>query len=107
MKKATDQISEYTEKLKESTERIKTAIDTANDNILEVKADVTQVETLKERLVEIIQDGVISEKEMPEYKSIMDLLDGVEGFRDTWNNVHLQEIDGEIRVNTDEAIMSG
>ena len=104
LKKATDQISEYSEKLKESTERIKTAIDTANDNILEVKADVTQVETLKERLVEIIQDGVISEKEMPEYKSIMDLLDGVEGFRDTWNNVHLQEIDGEIRVNTDEAI---
>lgn len=102
-KEATDELHEYTEDLIESTDRIKSAIDSVNDNIIEVKADVTQVKGLKDKLVELIKDGIISEEEMPEYKTIMDLMKGVEGFEDAWNSVTLQTIDGEIHVNTDEA----
>ena len=40
---------------------------------------------------------------MPEYETIINLLNKVDGFEDMWNGISLETIDGEIHINADEA----
>lgn len=100
LKKAVDNINEYSDELSEAADNMKQTIESVNDHHLEVKADVSQVVDLKERLKEIIKDGLITEDEMPEYKTILDLLGAVDGFDEKWSSLDLQEIKGQIIINT-------
>lgn len=93
----------YFNDVAEATENMKAAIEDVNKSHVEIKADVSQVETLKDRLLKVIKDGIISEEEMPEYETIINLLNKVDGFEETWNGMQLETIDGEIHINAEEA----
>lgn len=101
LKKATDEINAYSDELAEAADSMKQTIDSVNDHHITVQADVSQAYELKKRLQEIISNGIIDENELPEYRTIIDLLsDSVEGFKDDWDKIELKEIDGKIIINT-------
>lgn len=100
LKKAVDEINEYSDSLNEAAENMERAVESVNEQHITVQADVSQVENLKERLKQIIQDGIISEQEMPEYKTIFGLLKEVDGFEEKWSALDLKEVDGKIVINT-------
>ena len=104
LKKSTDEINGYFDDVAEAAQNMRNALEEVSKTNVEVKADVSQVETLKERLINVIKDGIIDEEEMPEYETIINLLKEVDGFEEMWNGMELQEIDGKIHVNADEAI---
>lgn len=103
LKKSADEINGYFEDVAQSAQNMKDTIEDVNKSHIEIQADVSQVETLKDRLMEVIKDGIISEEEMPEYEAIINLLNKVDGFEDMWNGIDLETIDGEIHINADEA----
>lgn len=103
LKKSADEINGYFEDVAQSAQNMKDTIEDVNKSHIEIQADVSQVETLKDRLMEVIKDGIISEEEMPEYEAIINLLNKVDGFEDMWNGINLETIDGEIHINADEA----
>lgn len=103
LKKYVDELSEKTEKVQEAADNINSSISSINNTAIEVKADVSKVETLRDRLKEVIKDGVIDEKEMPEYQTVMGLLQEIDGFQEMWEGIELKEIDGKIYIDTDEA----
>lgn len=103
LKKSVDEINGYFEDVAQSAQNMKDTIEDVNKSHIEIQADVSQVETLKDRLMEVIKDGIISEEEMPEYETIINLLNKVDGFEDMWNGINLETIDGEIHINADEA----
>lgn len=103
LKKSVDEINGYFEDVAQSAQNMKDAIENVNKSHIEIQADVSQVESLKDRLMEVIKDGIISEEEMPEYETIINLLNKVDGFEDMWNGINLETIDGEIHINAEEA----
>lgn len=103
LKKSVDEINGYFEDVAQSAQNMKDTIEDVNKSHIEIQADVSQVESLKDRLMEVIKDGIISEEEMPEYETIINLLNKVDGFEDMWNGISLETIDGEIHINADEA----
>lgn len=103
LKKSVDEVNKYFDDVAEAAQNMKSAIEDVNKSHIEIQADVSQVETLKDRLMEVIKDGIINEDEMPEYETIINLLNKVDGFEDMWNGISLETIDGEIHINADEA----
>lgn len=101
LKKEADRIQGYTEELQTAASNMQEAVDTVNKNHIEIRADVSQVETLKERLQKIIKDGVISKDEIPEYQTVLSMLHEVDGFDEKWSQLDLSETKtGEIIINT-------
>ena len=100
LKKAVDEINAYSDEMSEAANNMKSTIESVNESHLEVQADVTQVMNLKSRLQDIINDNLITEDEMPEYKTIMDLLKQVDGFEEKWSELDLEEVNGQIVIHT-------
>ena len=102
LKKQIDNINEYSEEIKECAEALRETREEFENSELELKADFSQVNGLKSRLQELIEDATIDESEMAEYKTIVDLLsERVEGFEAYWSGLELEEIDGKIQLNPD------
>jgi hypothetical protein len=99
LKKEIDKIEECTEKWNDLAGDMSSFAENINETELDLKVNFEQVEEMKSRLQEIIQDGTISEGEEGEYKTIIDLLgEKVDGFETHWNNLTLEEVDGEIKI---------
>lgn len=105
LKKEIDKIDEYTEKFNELSDEMQSKIDEINNTELSMKVDFENIEKMKERLQEIIEDGTIDESEKGEYQTIVDLLsEKVDGFETDWNSLTLEEVNGNIKItdNIDE-----
>ncbi len=105
LKKEIDKTTELTEKWSDLADEMSTEIEEINDTELTMKVDFENVDKMKERLKEIIEDGTIDESEEGDYRTIVDLLgDKVDGFTEDWNTLTLEEVDGKIVIkdNIDE-----
>ena len=99
LKKEIDKTKELTEEWNDLAESMSSKIEEINDTELDMKVNFEDVEKMKERLQEIIKDGTIDENEKGDYKTIVDLLsEKVDGFQEHWNNLTLEEIDGNIVI---------
>lgn len=99
LKKEIDKTAELTEKWNDLADSMSSKIEEINDTELDMKVNFEDVNNLKERLQEIIKDGTIDENEKGEYTTIVDLLkEKVDGFETNWNNLTLEEIDGNIVI---------
>lgn len=100
LKEEMDKINDYSDDLKEHADNMKSTLEDINKQHIEVKTDVSEVESLKERLKKIIEDGVISKDEIPEYKTVKGMLDEVDGFKTAWSELDLSEDkQGNIIIN--------
>ena len=105
LKKEIDKTNKLTDEWNELADEMSTKIEEINDTELSMKVDFENVDKMKKRLQEIIDDGTIDDSEKGEYKTIVDLLkEKVDGFETNWNNLTLEEIDGNIVIkdNIDE-----
>lgn len=105
LKKEIDKTNKLTDEWNELADEMSTKIEEINDTELSMKVDFENVDKMKKRLQEIIDDGTIDDSEKGEYKTIVDLLkEKVDGFETNWNNLTLEEIDGNIVIkdNVDE-----
>lgn len=99
LKKEIDKTKELTDDWNELADSMSSKIEEINDTELDMKVNFEDVNNLKERLQEIIKDGTIDENEKGEYTTIVDLLkEKVDGFETNWNNLTLEEIDGNIVI---------
>ena len=99
LKKELKKTAELTEQWNELGDEMSATIDEINDTELTMKVDFENVDKMKNRLQEIIEDGTIDESEKGEYKTIVDLLsEKVDGFDTQWNSLTLEEIDGKIVI---------
>ncbi len=99
LKEEIDKTEELTEKWSSLGDELQQSIDSANETTLDLKVNFDNVNELKEKLLEIIEDGKIDESEEAEYKTVVDLLsEKVDGFDSQWNNLTLEEIDGKIVI---------
>lgn len=102
LKEQIDNINEYSEEIRECADTLRETREEFENTELELKADFSQVNGLKSRLQELIEDGTIDESEMAEYKTIVDLLsEKVEGFEAYWSGLELEEVNGKIQLNPD------
>ena len=105
LKEEINKINEYTDSFNELSDEMQSKIDEINNTELSMKVDFANIETMKERLQEIIEDGTIDESEKGEYQTIVDLLsEKVDGFETDWNSLTLEEVNGNIKItdNIDE-----
>ena len=99
LKKEIDKTKELTDEWNDLADGMSSKIKEINDTELDLKVNFGDVNNLKERLQEIIKDGTIDESEKGEYTTIVDLLkEKVDGFETNWNNLTLEEIDGNIVI---------
>lgn len=99
LKKEIDKTKELTDDWNNLADSMSSKIKEINDTELDLKVNFDEVNNLKERLQEIIKDGTIDENEKGEYTTIVDLLkEKVDGFETNWNNLTLEEIDGNIVI---------
>lgn len=99
LKKEIDKTKELTDEWNDLADSMSSKIKEINDTELDLKVNFEDVNNLKERLQEIIKDGTIDENEKGEYTTIVDLLkEKVDGFETNWNNLTLEEIDGNIVI---------
>lgn len=99
LKKEVDKTAELADEWGDLADEMSTKIDEINDTELTMKVDFENVDKMKDRLKEIIDDGTIDENEEGDYKTIVDLLgEKVDGFTDDWNTLTLEEIDGKIVI---------
>lgn len=99
LKKEIDKTKELTDEWNDLADSMSSKIKEINDAELDLKVNFDEVNNLKERLQEIIKDGTIDENEKGEYTTIVDLLkEKVDGFETNWNNLTLEEIDGNIVI---------
>lgn len=99
LKKEIDKTAELTEQWNDLADGMASKIEEINDTELDMKVNFDEVNELKERLQKIIKDGTIDENEKGEYTTIVDLLkEKVDGFETNWNNLTLEEIDGNIVI---------
>ena len=99
LKKEIDKTKELTDDWNELADSMSSKIKEINDTELDMKVNFEDVNNLKERLQEIIKDGTIDENEKGDYKTIVDLLgEKVDGFKEHWNTLTLEEIDGNIVI---------
>ncbi len=99
LKKEIDKTKELTDEWNDLADSMSSKIKEINDTELDMKVNFEDVEKMKERLQEIIKDGTIDENEKGEYTTIVDLLkEKVDGFETNWNNLTLEEIDGNIVI---------
>lgn len=99
LKKELDKIVEQTDRWNNLTYEMSATIDEINESEITMKVDFENVQKMKDKLQEIINDGTIDESEKGEYKTIVDLLsEKVDGFDTQWNSLTLEEIDGKITI---------
>ena len=105
LKKEIDKTKELTDEWNDLTNSMSSKIEEINGTELDMKVNFEDVEKMKERLQEIIEDGTIDDSEKGEYTTIVDLLkEKVDGFETNWNNLTLKEVNGKIVItdNIDE-----
>lgn len=99
LKKQLDKTQKLADEWQNLSDEMSNKIDEINDTELDLKVDFGNVDKLKKRLHEIIEDGTIDENEKGEYQTIVDLMsEKVDGFDEQWNNLTLEEIDGKIVI---------
>ena len=103
--KELDKAQELTDNWTSLAEDMTSKIDEINNKEITLKADINNVNEMKDKLQEIIEDGTIDENEVGQYKTIIDLMsEKVDGFDTQWNSLTLEKIDGKIVIkdNIDE-----
>lgn len=103
--KELDKAQELTDNWTSLAEDMTSKIEEINSKEITLKADINNVNEMKDKLQEIIEDGTIDESEVGQYKTIIDLMsEKVDGFDTQWNSLTLEEIDGKIVIkdNIDE-----
>ena len=71
LKEEIDKTEELTEKWSSLGDELQQSIDSANETTLDLKVNFDNVNELKEKLLEIIEDGKIDESEEAEYKRLL------------------------------------
>lgn len=105
LKSEIEKTAKLTDEWNDLSDGMSTKIEEINDTELSMKVDFENVDKMREKLQAIIEDGTIDESERGEYETIVDLLsEKVDGFEENWNQVNLEEINGElvIKDNVDE-----
>lgn len=97
--KELDKAQELTDNWTSLAEDMTSKIEEINSKEITLKADINNVNEMKDKLQEIIEDGTIDESEVGQYKTIIDLMsEKVDGFDTQWNSLTLEEIDGKIVI---------